>query len=58
MGAIVDPSQRKSIDDYVQQAKSEGADVYQAYATMPSNGCYYPPTLIKYNQSLYASKKR
>ena len=46
MGAIVDPSQRKSIDDYVQQAKSEGADVYQAYATMPSNGCYYPPTLI------------
>ena len=27
MGAIVDPSQRKSIDEYVQKARKEGADV-------------------------------
>ena len=46
MGAIVDPSQRKSIDEYVQEARRDGADVYQACATIPSTGCYYPPTLI------------
>ena len=46
MGAIVDPTQRKSIDEYVQQARREGAEVYQACACMPSHGCFYPPTLI------------
>jgi aldehyde dehydrogenase (NAD+) len=46
MGAIVDPSQRKSIDDYVQEARRDGAEVYQACAAIPSNGCFYPPTLI------------
>ena len=29
MGAIVDPSQRNSIDEYVQKARQEGADVSQ-----------------------------
>lgn len=28
MGAMVDPSQRKSVDEYVQDAKSSGAEVY------------------------------
>jgi len=46
MGAIVDPSQRKSVEKYVQIAKDEGCDVYQACACMPATGCYYPPTLI------------
>lgn len=47
MGAIVDPSQRATIDKYVQQAKAEGADVYQACACIPAGkGCFYPPTLI------------
>ena len=46
MGAIVDPSQRKSIDEFVQEAKRDGAEVYQAYSVMPSSGCFYPPTLI------------
>ena len=46
MGAIVDPTQRKSIDEYVQQAKQDGAEVYQACACIPSHGCFYPPTLI------------
>ena len=27
MGAIVDESQRKSVDEFVQHAKAEGADV-------------------------------
>ena len=42
----MDPTQRKTIDQYVQQAKKEGAEVYQACASMPSHGCFYPPTLI------------
>ncbi len=47
MGAIVDPSQRKSIDRYVEQARQEGAEIYQACATIPKDkGCFYPPTLI------------
>lgn len=48
MGAIVDHSQRTAIDKYVQQAKEEGAEVYQACASMPTGGkgCFYPPTLI------------
>ena len=48
MGAIVSVSQRTTIDKYVQQAKEEGADVYQACATIPESGkgCFYPPTLI------------
>ena len=46
MGAIIDPVQRKSVNDYVEQAKREGAEVYQACASLPSQGCFYPPTLI------------
>ncbi|XP_077999867.1 aldehyde dehydrogenase family 16 member A1-like [Glandiceps talaboti] len=46
MGAIVDESQRKTIDEYVEGAKQEGAEVYQAYDCIPDKGCYYPPTLI------------
>eukprot|EP00039_Didymoeca_costata_P028699 m.21983 g.21983 ORF g.21983 m.21983 type:complete len:855 (+) comp7307_c0_seq1:62-2626(+) len=46
MGAIVDPSQRKSVEKYIETAREEGCDIYQACACMPSIGCYYPPTLI------------
>ena len=46
MGAIVDPSQRKSVDEFVQKAKEEGAQVFQSCACMPKKGCFYPPTLI------------
>lgn len=31
MGAIVDPSQKKSIDEYVQDAKNTGAEVTQCF---------------------------
>ena len=46
MGAIVDPSQKKAIAAFVEEARREGAEVYQTCASMPSEGCYYPPTLI------------
>eukprot|EP00092_Neocalanus_flemingeri_P006854 GFUD01007399.1.p1 GENE.GFUD01007399.1~~GFUD01007399.1.p1 ORF type:complete len:820 (-),score=223.40 GFUD01007399.1:85-2544(-) len=43
MAAIVDESQRKSIADFVEEARDEGADVFQ---TECPSGCFYPPTLI------------
>ncbi|XP_041351976.1 aldehyde dehydrogenase family 16 member A1-like [Gigantopelta aegis] len=46
MGAIVDESQKSSIEDYVESARNEGAEVYQAAACVPAKGCYFPPTLI------------
>eukprot|EP00800_Vazella_pourtalesii_P016613 TRINITY_DN4830_c1_g1_i1.p1 TRINITY_DN4830_c1_g1~~TRINITY_DN4830_c1_g1_i1.p1 ORF type:complete len:684 (+),score=167.23 TRINITY_DN4830_c1_g1_i1:35-2053(+) len=46
MGAIVDPAQRRSVETYVERARQEGAEVYQACASIPSKGCFYPPTLI------------
>ena len=46
MGAIVDPSQRTSVDAFVKKAREEGANVFQKCACIPEAGCYYPPTLI------------
>ncbi|XP_071831026.1 aldehyde dehydrogenase family 16 member A1-like [Apostichopus japonicus] len=46
MGAIVDPSQRKTVDEYVEDARKEGAEVYQNWDCVPQQGCYYPPTII------------
>ncbi|ESO93323.1 hypothetical protein LOTGIDRAFT_216152 [Lottia gigantea] len=46
LGAIVDESQRKTIADYVDSARQEGAEVYQASISIPCRGCFYPPTLI------------
>lgn len=46
MGAIVDPSQKKAIAAYVEEAKRQGAEVFQSCASMPEDGSYYPPTLI------------
>jgi len=43
MAAIVDESQRKSVAEFVEGAREEGADVFQVEAPQ---GCYYPPTLI------------
>merc|ERR1719350_2341097 len=43
MAAIVDESQRKSIADFVEEARAEGADVFQ---TECPPGCFYPPTLV------------
>ncbi len=44
VGAIVDPVQLQTISELV-AANTEG-ETYQASAEIPSEGCFYPPTLI------------
>ena len=44
MGAIVDESQRRSVAEFVDEARAEGAEVFQTDNCPP--GCFYPPTLI------------
>ena len=47
MGALVDQSQMRTISEFVQSARDEGADVYQACDDdLPKTGLFYPPTLI------------
>ncbi|XP_072045123.1 aldehyde dehydrogenase family 16 member A1-like [Amphiura filiformis] len=46
MGAIVDPSQKKTVEQYVEEARSEGAEIIQNWDCVPKQGCYYPPTVI------------
>ncbi|PHS22077.1 MAG: aldehyde dehydrogenase [Robiginitomaculum sp.] len=46
MGAIIDHTQRASIDKLVQQGVAEGAELWQPDVKMPEKGCYYPPTLL------------
>ncbi len=46
MGAIINPTQRASIDKLVQQGVSEGAELWQPDVKMPAKGCFYPPTLL------------
>lgn len=46
MGAIVSEGQLKTITQYVDDARLEGAHVFQPDAKVPSVGLYFPPTLI------------
>ncbi|XP_071498409.1 putative aldehyde dehydrogenase DhaS [Diadema antillarum] len=46
MGAVVDPSQRKTVEEYVEEARAEGAEIIQNPACVPKKGCFYPPTVI------------
>jgi len=46
MGAVVDESQLKTLQRYVDIAKAEGNEVFQACACMPDIGLYFPPTLV------------
>ncbi|MGB7342363.1 MAG: aldehyde dehydrogenase family protein [Phototrophicaceae bacterium] len=46
IGAVVDPVQYQTIDKWVQAGINEGASIYQPDIPMPSEGCFYPPTLI------------
>ncbi|XP_072282801.1 aldehyde dehydrogenase family 16 member A1 [Pyxicephalus adspersus] len=46
MGALVDESQMKTITEFVEEARSEGAEVFQAPGPLPKKGLFYPPTLI------------
>lgn len=46
MSALVDDSQRETIEKLVKQGAAEGATVWQPDTKLPQGGVYYPPTLI------------
>jgi aldehyde dehydrogenase (NAD+) len=46
MGAVVDPSQLATIKRMVALGVEEGATLHQSNCTLPSKGCFYPPTLL------------
>jgi aldehyde dehydrogenase (NAD+) len=47
LGAIVDPVQLERIQSLVETGRREGCSVWQSPgATLPSNGCFFPPTLV------------
>jgi aldehyde dehydrogenase (NAD+) len=46
MGAIVDKVQLKTIDDLVKQGVAEGCSLWQPALTMPTEGCFYLPSLF------------
>ncbi|XP_075773623.1 aldehyde dehydrogenase family 16 member A1 isoform X2 [Pelodiscus sinensis] len=45
-GALADEAQRAAIKAYVEEARAEGAEIFQAWAALPARGPFYPPTLI------------
>lgn len=45
VGALVDPVQLETVSSMVESGAEDG-EVYQAPATLPDQGCFYPPTLI------------
>ena len=46
MGAIVDQTQWKTIDDWVQTGVREGGQLFQPDIKLPDKGLFYKPTLI------------
>ncbi len=46
IGAVVDPVQHERITELVALGREEGAEVWQPDTPMPTNGCFYPPTLL------------
>lgn len=46
LGAVVDPVQRESVDKWVQLGVAEGATLFQPDTPLPTEGCFYPPTLL------------
>lgn len=46
MGAIIDKSQWKTIDELVKTGIKEGCKIYQEKNAVPKNGNFYPPTLF------------
>ncbi|XP_044844837.1 aldehyde dehydrogenase family 16 member A1 [Mauremys mutica] len=45
-GALADDTQRGTIETCVEEARAEGAEIFQAWAALPARGPFYPPTLI------------
>lgn len=46
LGAIVDRTQLERIGHLVYQGVEEGATIFQSECDLPSNGFYFPPTLL------------
>ena len=46
MGAVIDPTQLKTITDMVKLGADEGGQVWQPECKLPEDGCFYPPTLL------------
>ncbi|MCX7602026.1 MAG: aldehyde dehydrogenase family protein, partial [Meiothermus sp.] len=46
LGAIVSPVQLQKIQRLVQKGVEEGAELWQPSWAVPSQGCFYPPTLF------------
>lgn len=46
LGAVVDPVQYETIDNWVKKGLAEGADIFQPEIDLPKTGCYYPPTML------------
>lgn len=46
VGAVVSRQQLETISEYVDVARREGAEIFQAPSELPKQGFYYPPTLI------------
>jgi aldehyde dehydrogenase (NAD+) len=46
IGAIVAPVQLERIQQLVRQGEEEGATMWQPSWSVPSEGCFYPPTLF------------
>jgi aldehyde dehydrogenase (NAD+) len=46
IGAIIDPIQQATITRWVDIGRAEGAEVFQPACDLPSQGCWYLPTLI------------
>ncbi|MBO67101.1 MAG: aldehyde dehydrogenase [Acidiferrobacteraceae bacterium] len=46
MGALVDPIQLRRIQRYVEIGKIEGGICWQSKASLPNEGCFFPPTLF------------
>jgi len=46
IGALIDPTQLKTITDMVNLGAEEGGQVWQPECKLPEDGCFYPPTLV------------
>ncbi|KAJ6654360.1 hypothetical protein lerEdw1_006953 [Lerista edwardsae] len=46
LGALTEEKQRDRIESLVDDARAEGAEIFQAWAALPTNRAFYPPTLI------------
>ncbi len=46
MGALISPAHRSVVHGFVEQARAQGATVWQPQSPLPRQGAFYPPTLL------------